>query len=72
MVCRLPLESSSKDLLGLFERLRQSVVSVLEVAACRAKLTGEMQSAQAQLVAQGVSGVTTKGMMTGHVDLVSH
>jgi len=71
LLFRLPLDPASKELLELFEKLRQSVVRVLETMACRAKLTGEMQSAQAQLVAQGVSGVTSKGMMTGHVELVS-
>ncbi|DBA75995.1 TPA: hypothetical protein ACH3X2_008927 [Trebouxia sp. C0005] len=66
----LPLEPASKDLLELFDRLQQNVVGLLEVSACRAKLTGDMQMAQAQLVAQGVSGVTPKGMMTGQVELV--
>ncbi len=70
--CRLPLEPASKDLLELFDKLQQNVVCLLEVSACRAKLTGDMQLAQAQLVAQGVSGVTPKGMMTGQVELVSY
>jgi hypothetical protein len=69
--CRLPLEPPSKDLLELFDKLQQNVVCLLEVSACRAKLTGDMQLAQAQLGAQGVSGVTPKGMMTGQVELVS-
>ena len=69
--CRLPLEPPSKDLLELFDKLQQNVVCLLEVSACRAKLTGDMQLAQAQLVAQGVSGVTPTGMMTGLVELVS-
>ncbi|DBA96008.1 TPA: hypothetical protein ACH3X1_001512 [Trebouxia sp. C0004] len=63
----LPLEPASKDVLELFDKLQQNVVCLLEVSACRAKLTGDMQLAQAQLVAQGVSGVTPKGMMTGQV-----
>lgn len=66
----LPLEPASKTLLELFDKLQQTVVCLLEVCACRAKLTGDMQLAQAQLVAQGVSGVTPKGMMTGQVELV--
>ena len=67
----MPLEPASKTLLELFDKLQQTVVCLLEVCACRAKLTGDMQLAQAQLVAQGVSGVTPKGMMTGQVELVS-
>lgn len=70
MLCRLPLEPASKELLDLFDKLRQSVVAVLEVSACRTKLSGDMQSAQAQLVAQGVCGVTAQGMTTGAVELV--
>ncbi|KAL0055575.1 hypothetical protein WJX82_002008 [Trebouxia sp. C0006] len=66
----LPSEPPTNDLLELFHKLQQNVVCLLEVCACRAKLTGDMQLAQAQLVAQGVSGVTSKGMMTGQVELV--
>ena len=70
-LCRLPSEPPTNDLLELFHKLQQNVVCLLEVCACRAKLTGDMQLAQAQLVAQRVSGVTSKGMMTGQVELVS-
>ena len=68
--CRLPVEPAARELLESFEKLRQSVASVLEAAASKAQLNGEMQSAQAQLIGQGVSGVTPKNMLNGTVDLV--
>ena len=71
-ICRLQPESPSRELLELFEGLRGNVVGELEVLACRAKLSSDMQSAQAKLVAQGVSGVTSQGMINGAVELVSH
>ena len=68
--CRLPVEPAARELLESFEKLRQNVASVLEAAASKAQLNGEMQSAQAQLIGQGVSGVTPKNMLSGVVDLV--
>lgn len=70
--CRLQEESASRELLELFESLRGNVVGELEVSACRAKLSSDMQASQAKLVAQGVSGVTSQGMINGSVELVRH
>ncbi|KAL3153786.1 hypothetical protein ABBQ32_013370 [Trebouxia sp. C0010 RCD-2024] len=65
----LPEDCPGRELLELYEKLREAVVHALEVSACRAKLSCDMQTAQARLLAQGVSGVTTTGMMNGAVEL---
>ena len=68
---RLPEDCPGRELLELHEKLRETVVHALEVSACRVRLSSDMQSAQARLLAQGVSGVTTAGMINGAVELVS-
>lgn len=68
---RLPDDCPGGELLELYEKLREAVVRALEVSACRAKLSCDMQTAQARLLAQGVSGITTTGMMNGAIELVS-
>lgn len=71
MTYRLPSDETSQELLGLFESLRQGVVGVLEVGARRSSASSDMQRAQAQLVRQGVLGVTSDRMLSGSVQLVS-
>lgn len=68
---RLSEDCPGRELLELYEKLRETVVHALEVSATRVRLSSNMQAAQARLLAQGVSGVTTAGMINGAVELVS-
>ena len=68
---RLSEDCPSREILELYEKLRETVVHAMEVSATRVRLSSNMQAAQARLLAQGVSGVTTAGMINGAVELVS-
>lgn len=68
---RLSEDCPGRELLELYEKLRETVVHALKVSASRVRLSSNMQAAQARLLAQGVSGVTTAGMINGAVELVS-
>lgn len=67
---RQPVDETGQDMLDMFESLRQSLVGVLEAGARRKAASSEMQAAQAQLARQGVSGITSDGMLSGSVQLV--
>lgn len=69
--CRQPADETAQELLDMVERLRQSIVGVLEAGARRSTASSEMQTAQAHLVRQGVCGVTSHAMLSGSVQLVS-
>ncbi len=63
-----PAGTNLTELLG---ELHQVVVREMEAMACRSRLTGDLQSAQAELLAQGLSGVTSDNLTSGLLDLVS-